>query len=632
MKTAIRTIFLLVLSVTACFASVTVDRVTVGLDGYLRSERWVPVVFEIHSTGTFQGRIQIQKGNTVFEKSLDLGESARKRVELLYYHSNLYESLNYRIVDSDGRIVHESNLEPRILNYRDNLVLVISANEYNHQFLNGQENPWGGKTFVVYYKPQNLLSEWIGYSTADGIALGSLSPSQMIPAQWKGILEYAASGGVLICSASTDLAVLQDRFIRGHLPQIRPALDHVTNGDFLVSLWIHKTTDPFPALEIPAQAVSTRPTDRQLAPLSTDTSLITSSPYYKGSIIYFAFDYSRLPENVRNVFAFFWNRTVYPSSTSGDPGFSQRFRAKLDDNPKVQKDLFDIPGLKLPDMKWFALFFFVYICAIGPFQYLVLKILKKSSYLWISFPAIILLFTVASFGYTKFRQSGKGRITHVAVLEAFPDIDQQTTYETFGAVMSESGTFDFQSQSESSYLRKTAISAYNYQPEPFLFSEDLPHRLVGETMKRWTFRAFDAYDTQPLSLPIDVKFSVGPDGLRGRIINRGDRDIEESFFLYDSLNAANLGTLKSKSDRTFTLSLKNDHYPPVTEKHLRDLLHLYAASYANPHFFFGKIRNYRGELVINGKNHQASSTAYVAVYADSPDAVVLNPWALTVGY
>jgi hypothetical protein len=617
----------------SCFASVEIDQVTVGLDGYARAERWVPVVFQLRSLGeAFQGKIQVIKGSTYFEKSLDLGESARKRVELLYYHSNIYEPLAFQILDQKGSVVRQGKLEPRLLNYRDNLVLVISANEYNHQFLNGQENPWGGKTFVVYYKPQNLPTEWMGYSSADGIALGSLSPSQMLPAQWKAVIQYTAAGGVLICSASTDPAVLQDPFIRSHLPAIQPNLDHITNGDFLVSLWIHKTTDPFPALEIPAQFVLPRPGDRKLVALTADSSLVTSSPYYKGSIIYFAFDYSRLPEEIRNLFSTFWNRTVYPSSTSGDPGFSQRFRVKLDDNPKVQKDLYNIPGLKLPDMKWFALFFFIYICAVGPFQYLLLKMMKKSSYLWVSFPAIILLFTIASFGYTKYRQSGNGRITHVAVVEAFPELNQQTTYEVYGAVMSESGTFDFQSNSESSYLRKTVIQSYNYQPEPFVLSEDLPRRLVGESLKRWSFRAFDVYDAQPCSVQVDVNFSIRSDGLTGRIVNRSDYDIEESFFLYDSLNAANLGTLKSKSERSFTLGLKNDRYPPIAEKMLRDLLHLYSASYSNPHFYFGKVRTFPRELVINGKERKSESTVYIAIYVDSPNAIILAPFTITGTY
>jgi hypothetical protein len=624
------TLFLCILLPIAPAAAVQVTRLTVGVDGYARAERWVPVVFDLQNEGQrFRGKIQVRKGQTIFEKSLDLGESSKKRIELLYYHTNAYESLRYLILDPEGATLREGNLEPRMLNYRDNLLLVVSTHEYDHQFLNGQENPWGGKTYVAYYKPRDLFSEWMGFSSADGIALGSLSPGQMLPAQWKAIAQHAAAGGVLVFSAITDFAVLKDPIYRNHLPRISPEFNQTSHGDFLVSFWVKSTTDPFPQLEIPAQSVVRRDCDRELISLPGGSSLVTSSPYYKGSIIYFAFDYTRMPEELRKLFARIWNYTVYPSTPSGDVGLSSRFRQKLDENPRVQRDLYNIPGLRLPDLKWFALFFFVYVCAIGPFQFLILKMMKKSSLLWISFPGIILLFTVASFGYTKYRQAGRGKITNVAVVEIFPELQQQTVYQVYGTVLSESGTFDFQAASESSYLRKTAIQSFNYQSEPFVLSEDLPRRLVGETMKRWTFRSFDAFDLQPQTFDVDVQFAIKSGILEGTVVNETSHDIEESFFMYDSRNSAALGTLKARSSKSFTIPLKSDSYPPFAEKHLRDLLHLYSASYSNPHFFLGSIDDSSGELIVNGHGRKTESTVYVVVYADSPDAMVINPWLLT---
>ncbi len=626
----ILTPLLLLLFPLTSLATVQVDRITVGLDGYVRPERWVPVVFQIQNSGPrFQGKIQVYKGNTVFEKSLDLGETAKKKVELFYYHSNSYESLRYTIIDSNGRTLREGNLDPRLLNYRDNLLIVISTDEYNHQFLNGQANPWGGKSYVVYYKPQDLFSEWMAYASADGIAIGSLSPAQLLTGQWRAIAQNIAYGGVLICSAATDRAVLQDPVYRNHLPSISPELNQMSKGEFMVGWWVRRTTEPFPSIELPAQTVIKRECDRELIMLSADSSLVTTSPYYKGNITYFAFDYTRIPEELRNLFAHVWSRTIYPTTPGGDPALNQRFRQRLDENPRVQKDLYNIPGLRLPAIKWFALFFFVYVCAIGPFQYLVLKLMKKSSLLWFSFPAIIVLFTLASFGYTKYRQAGRGKITNVGVIEVFPALQQQIVYQIYGAVMSESGTFDFQSNSETSYLRKTAVQTFNYQAEPFVLSEDLPRRLVGETMKRWTFRSFDAFDSQPVSLNVDVKFTMQPGKLQGKVVNASPYVLNNSFFMYDSRNSAALGTIKAGETRTFTILLKSDRYPPFAEKHLRDLLQLYAASFSNPHFLLGEIHDKEGELIVNGLARKTDSTVYVAVYADSPDAIVINPWVLT---
>jgi hypothetical protein len=612
------------------FASVQIERFSVGLDGYVRPERWAPAIFHVRNVGSpFRGKIQVIKGQTVYEKSLDLGAGARKRIELLYYHTNAYDSLRYLILDATEQVVQEGRLEPRIVNYRDNLILVISNHEYNHQFINGRENPWGGKTFVVYFKPQDLLTEWMAYATADGIALGSISPGLLQPGQWKAIAQQIASGSVLICSSATDLAVLNDPLFRDNLPQISNDLNQITRGEFLTGYWVAKTTEPFPYFNMPAQTILKRPCDREVVMNTPGISLVTSSPYYKGSITYFGFDYSRLPEELSKISAHVWNRIVFPSTPGGDPALNQRFRQSLEQNPRVQKDLYNIPGLRLPDFKWFALFFFIYICAIGPLQYILLKLFKKSTWLWVSFPVIILAFTAGSFGYSKFRQAGTGKITNVGVIEIFPALQQQTVYQIYGTVMAESGTFDFQTGSESSYLRKTAFQSFNNAPEPFVLSEDLPRRLLGESMKRWTFRAYDAFDSQRISLPIHVEIRVESDTVYGKVTNGTSYDIRESFFLYDSRNAASLGTVEAGSSKSFTVELQSRAYPPFAEKHLRDLLHLYAASYSNPHFFFGMVQDQNGEFVVNGRGRKVESTVYVAVYVDSPDATVVNPWTLT---
>src|SRR5262249_39252509 len=165
------TLLFLFATTLVSFATVKVERVSPGIDGYVRAERWVPIVFDLRSTQDFQGRIEVMKGETVFRKSVDLAAGMGKRIEVLVYYSNFYQPLTYRLVDLMGRKVVEDRIDPRLLNYQDNLVLVVSDSEYNHQFLNGEQNPWGGKTFVAYRKSSELSSEWIAYSSADSIAL-----------------------------------------------------------------------------------------------------------------------------------------------------------------------------------------------------------------------------------------------------------------------------------------------------------------------------------------------------------------------------------------------------------------------------------------------------------------------------
>lgn len=596
----------------AAQAFVRVDKVDVGLDGYARGERWIPVVFQLKSYGeNFQGSLQVLKGETVFRKSLDLNAGASKQVEVLVYFSNYYENLSYQLLNKQGRKIQEARLDVRTLNYTDNLVLVIADGEYNHQFLNGEPNPWGGKTFVAYHKPEQMYTEWMAYSSADAIALGPISPSSLMPAQWKALLQAVASGKPLICSAATGFSALSDPLLRDHLPSISAPMTLISDGSFLKS----RAGSGLPAVSIPAQSVHPRPWDQELMALSPGQSLITSSTYYKGNIIYFAYDYTRLPEAVRDHFAAFWNEMVFPTSGS-PPTFVQPFRKLLQENPKVQKTLYNIPGLQVPEVKWFALFFFIYIFALGPLQYLALRFLKQRSLLWITFPAIIALFSVASFGYSRFRHSSNDRINQIAVIELFPKLNHQITFQVYGMTMSATGTFDFEAVPPNSYLRKFAMESMNYQPEPFTLSEDLPHALLGETMKNWTFRTFESVSLDATSIPLTV--SVRPDGdvLTGTIRNASTLSFTKAFFYYDSRNSIDLGEVSAGSTRSFSLKLDSKAPIFVTEPQLRDLLDLYSVSYASPHFFFGETAPAQGKLVINGQTRQTTLNRYVAAYVD----------------
>ena len=631
MRTRLIAILLFLSAAVPALAGIRVEEVTAGADGYIRGERWIPVVFQLQGAGgSFQGVIEVVRGNTIFRKSVDLGAGASKRVELMVYQSSYYDPIEYRIRDSQEKVITRNRIDTRILNYQDNVLLVISGTDFSHQFLNGVQNPWGGKTFVSYMDPGQMFSEPIAYSAVDAVALGNVSLPEIAPAARKALLLYAATGGTLICSAATNLSVLQDPAVRYVLPSISAELTLLNHGEFLVSRWTARSTSAFPALTIPAQEVRPGPADNVLVAQTADLSLVTSSPFYKGNIIYFAFDYTRMPEDVGSIFPGYWNDLIYPT-TSGPPAFGRPFRQRLENNPRAQRFLYNIPGLALPDVKWFALFFFVYLIAIGPLQYLILTRLKKNALLWTTFPVIILAFTGAALGYGKFRRNTDQRIRHVQVLDAFPSLGMQYRYQAFGTALSESGKFTYQAVPENSFMTKAALQAFTYLPEPFTLSEDLPHCIVGENVKTWTYRTFDAVSAEPLALPVAVTAEIDGGKLTGTVTNSGQTAITNSFFVYDSKNSAPIGRLNAGGTLPFSLELNNTSPPPFAESHLRGLLDLHGLSLTNAHFFFGEILDEPGAIAINGQDRPTDCLQYIAVYINLRQRGPSNAWAPDYG-
>lgn len=608
-------------------AQIRVDKSTVGLDGFIRGDRWIPIVLQISNFGpAFQGTLQISRGETLFQKTLELAPGASRKVEMMVFIANYSENLQYQILDSHKDVIQHGPLTSQMLNYQDNFILVVSDSDYNHQFLSGIQNPWGGKTFVGYLRSADLYSNYIAYSTADAIAIGSVSTSQLDLDLWRALLLYGASGGTLIASPFTDFSALQDSTLQRFLPSISAELSETTRGEFLASRWSARSADPFPQFEIPAQEIQARGSDLVLAEISPGNALITSSPFYKGNIIYFGFDYSRIPESIRVQFASYWNEIIYPS-VPGTPVFGLPYRSRLEDNPRVQKDLYDIPGLKLPDMKWFALFFFAYLLVVGPIQYFALNVLKKNAMLWITFPLIIFVFTAAAIGYSNYRHSSKGKITQIAVIESFPELRSQTTYQVYGSAFSESGEFDFQAVPENSYLTKAVRQTVTFQFEPFVLIEDLPHTLTGESMKTWTFRTFDAISSQPESTGVQVNAQIDGTKLYGSVRNNGRYVLRDCFFLYDRLNSAKMQVIGPGETRKFEIELNNRSSMPMTEPHLRQLLDLSRPSHTRPHFFLGQVQDEDGEIKINGKSKKTDCTRYITVYVPVTEKGPANTWS-----
>ncbi len=212
---------LFVLLAANAFAAIRVEKVVPGIQGFTRAERWIPITFSITNTGSnFQGVLEVNRGESFFRRSIDLAAQSGKEVEVLVYYSSHYGPLEYRILNNDGSKVREDRLQVTGLNAKDNLVLVLSDVDYNHQFLNGVPNPWGGKTFVAYLKPEQLYTEWLAYSSADAIVLGSLPP-QMSSSRWKALIQYAACGGILVCSSGTSLSAFEHPFFRQALPDFQ---------------------------------------------------------------------------------------------------------------------------------------------------------------------------------------------------------------------------------------------------------------------------------------------------------------------------------------------------------------------------------------------------------------------------
>jgi ABC-type transport system involved in multi-copper enzyme maturation permease subunit len=86
----------------------------------------------------------------------------------------------------------------------------------------------------------------------------------------------------------------------------------------------------------------------------------------------------------------------------------------------VRDHLDDIPGVSPLPLSWLAAFATIYLLAIGPFDYLVLRLLGRQPLTWLTFPALIVVFSVASLAMTQYTKGSQAVVVRVEVVDLLP--------------------------------------------------------------------------------------------------------------------------------------------------------------------------------------------------------------------
>jgi len=184
-----------------------------------------------------------------------------------------------------------------------------------------------------------------------------------LSSQWRSLWEYPL--GVALPVEGVEPVILKGsralgHFGRAHLPDTTPFEAYrskVSGGDILVG-------------------------DR-------DFPYIVVGPYGAGQVVLVAFDPTRAPFNGWVGRETMWRNIVEETLGLGgnrDIATSQAAKRFVEDRPDVRPFSFH----------WAALFLLVYVLAIGPVDYLVLKRAKRLRWTWLTFPALALLFSVAA--------------------------------------------------------------------------------------------------------------------------------------------------------------------------------------------------------------------------------------------
>ena len=385
-----------------------------GYNGYIKAGTWIPVRVTLTSSEATDGEVALSPTpdrSQRFGVDVTLARNASKK--LLLYSPPAANPIEALFI-SNGQVVGANTPPIHTLGEGDRLVLVVSNPADGLNFLNDLRTPFGGMTYVAQVQPAQIPDHSAALDSADVLILNNVDTLSFSEAQREAIRVWVLGGGHLILSGGPGA-----RLTAGGFEDFTPAHVGATlqNGsvarlrDLLAPNSVEASADLSGTASISPTLL--RPQDL-IAPLvtlvpatgdahslvgSNEAPLIMRRQIGRGTVDQLAFDPALSPIHD-------WpdERLVFAGLLGGDLSATSVIGPLQTPSAAINAAR-ALPGAALPSVLVIAAYLALYVLAIGPFNFYVLRKLRRLSWAWVTIPATVILFAAAGYA-TGFRLHG----------------------------------------------------------------------------------------------------------------------------------------------------------------------------------------------------------------------------------
>lgn len=388
--------------------------VHVGFDAFYKTESWTPVRVTVSNLGAdLQAELHFRDQHTGFDVSnvlyvypVDLPAQSRKAFTL-YLPLRGQRQLQVDLVDGQGRLLLTQRRSVEALDGQAMLVGVVASDPSLLNGLAGLSTANRQRVAVAHLGLEDLPPLPQAWNGLDVLVFNDVDTSRLSPAQQEALSTWLGFGGKLVVgggpNAAQTIAGLQ-----ALLPFTETALQTLPHPLQGLQQFVQTRLEdrgPYPA------AVPVDPGGYSLI-WEGQASLVVGRPYNLGQVYYLAFDLGLAPLDVLGGHPDFLPKLLQPfepvDGRFADPANWREMRSGLA----------LISEQTLPTPRTVILYLVIYVLALGPLNYLVLRRLKRTEWAWFSIPAIILLFS--AYGYVSgFRlRGGRPLVRQITVIQA----------------------------------------------------------------------------------------------------------------------------------------------------------------------------------------------------------------------
>jgi len=413
-------LILTLLPVTGALASgsgITMQ-VTAGFGGQAPPSGWVPLTVDLRNAGAdFVGRVVVvedvgaggngppQPFHSAYSAAVTLPSGGHKQV-ILYVpaYDAASGSIAVRLEDPGGHAAATATAPIQTVPAGTLLGGVVSADAGTARVLNGVAVD-GTTLTAVALSVRDLVPVGAALENFDLLVLSNAPTEGLSVAQGAALRQWVYAGGVLVVAGGPTA----QRTVAGLPPDLAPV--RVTGTTTL--------NDLGGLGRLAGAALHGEPVVASTGELAAGTALATQggvplvvdAPLGRGHVLYLALDLGLAPFTSLAAASPLWGGLLGPAlaprvgllatqggAPGGGPGMQNIWG--------ILNVLNNLPSTAAPSVGLFVALISLYILALGPLNYLVLRRLRRQELSWITIPALAVLFCLGTF---LFALQGKGR-------------------------------------------------------------------------------------------------------------------------------------------------------------------------------------------------------------------------------
>jgi hypothetical protein len=254
------------------------------------------------------------------------------------------------------------------------------------------------------------LGPWVHQTVPDAVAPVAVGVPRDVPGRDRWV--WAEAGGAPLLTASGYGAGTV------HVLLADPAIEPLAHGVDRASLWRRLLWLPPPDQSLDWYDPSLR--DSRFAEVG-DLALLTFPPidaWASGASGEAAPAFTSSPEHpIDPIIA---ERLHLGASSLADASVQTAYGASTAADDAMRAWLSQIPGVSPLPTSWLMVFSVLYLLVIGPFDWFVLRALRREPWTWVTYPAYIVLFSGAALGATAWFKGGQAAAVRIELVDMLP--------------------------------------------------------------------------------------------------------------------------------------------------------------------------------------------------------------------